>query len=88
MLILRQYTTDSCAVCKAHKPLLAELEKAYKGELKLEFVNVNTLPIEESQNISTVPFYKLFHENGAVVDLWTGTKSKQQIVSVIESALE
>ena len=88
MLILQQYTTDSCAVCRAHKPVLAELEREFSGELKVEIINVNSLPQEEALAITTVPFYRLLRADGSIAELWCGTKGKEQIVSIIETELE
>ena len=87
MLTLIQYTTATCAVCKAHKPMLAQIEKEFAGDLKVEYVDVNTLPENEARAISTVPLYKLLSESGTVIEIWPGTKSKEQIVNIIEDAL-
>jgi thiol-disulfide isomerase/thioredoxin len=87
MLKLQQYTTPTCAVCRQHKPMLADLAKEYDGELQIEYVNVLELPTEQSQEIHAVPFYKLLAENGTIIELWTGTKSKAEITNILELAL-
>jgi len=68
--------------------MLAELEKDYEGDLKVEFVDVSSLPEEEASLINTVPLYKLLSADGAVLELWVGTKSKEQVQRFIDCALE
>jgi hypothetical protein len=68
--------------------MLAELEKEFEGELKVEFIDVSTLPPEESESIMTVPMYKLFDSKGNLFELWTGTKDKEAIEQLIDCALE
>ena len=68
--------------------MLAQLEKEYEGELKVEYIDVATLPYEESSVISSVPMYKLLSSEGAVIEIWSGTKSKDRIVDIIENALD
>ena len=63
------------------------LKNEFAGDLKVEYVDVNTLPENDVRAISTVPMYKLLSESGAVIEIWSGTKSKEQIVSIIEEAL-
>ena len=86
MIVLIQYTSASCAVCRAHKPMLAEIASEFEGELTVKFVDVSTLDPEDASTIGTVPFYRLM-QNGLVKEQWIGTKSKSWIVEQIEELL-
>ena len=88
MIILRQYTTPTCVICKQHKPMLVEIENEYEGEIKLEFVNINSLAPEEARTIGSVPLYKILSDNGKLLEVWSGTKSKSNIIDLIESVIE
>jgi hypothetical protein len=68
--------------------MLAQLEKEFEGDLIVKYVDVNTLSEQEAEAINTVPLYRLLSESGAIIELWTGTKSKEQIADIISSALE
>ena len=87
MLTLIQYTTTTCVVCKTHRPMLAQLEKEFAGDLTVEYIDVNTLPENDAHAISTVPMYKLLSESGTIIEIWAGTKSKEQIMNIIDEAL-
>jgi hypothetical protein len=67
--------------------MLAGLAKEYEDDLKIEYVNVYDLLPTESAEFHTVPVYKLFAENGSVIEIWTGTKTKAEIINIIEMAL-
>jgi len=68
--------------------MLERLKKEFEGELTVKFVDVSTLDSEDADLISTVPFYKLLAESGAILELWNGTKNEDQMRYCIANALD
>ena len=87
MLILQQFTSASCVVCRRHKPILDEIEAVFDGDLTVKYVDVATLLEEEADAIQTVPFYRLL-QDGVVKEQWCGIKEKSWIIEKIEEYLE
>jgi thioredoxin 1 len=73
--------TTTCAPCKAMLVVVAELEKAYPGELAVEFVNVQTEPEKaEPYGVRVIPTQVFVGADGRELFRHTGYFSTAQIV--------
>ena len=76
-----------CGPCKAFSPIVSEVSEAYKDKVnfgKLD-ADANSSKLEELQ-IKGIPTILIF-KNGVEVDRTSGLKSKQNLISMIESHL-
>lgn len=73
--------TTTCVPCKAMLVVIAELEKAYPGELAVEFVNVQTEPEKaEPYGVRVIPTQVFVGADGRELFRHTGYFSTAQIV--------
>lgn len=76
-----------CGPCKAFSPIVSEVSEVYKNKVnfgKLD-ADANSGKLEELQ-IKGIPTILIF-KNGVEVDRTSGLKSKQNLISMIESHL-
>jgi thioredoxin 1 len=83
-LALIDFGCSWCLPSQSEKIILEELDKEYKGNVKIGFVNVDKNPVlREKYNIMGVPTFILF-KKGNEIKRATGAKSKEQLISFME----
>lgn len=76
-----------CGPCKAIAPVVEELEKDYKGRMKIAKLNVDENSKVTSQyGIMSIPTL-IFFKNGKVMDQVVGSLSKAELKKKIEENL-
>lgn len=74
-----------CGPCRAVAPILDDLAKSYKGQLKIAKLNVDENPrIGSKYRIQSIPTM-LFVKNGNLVDQATGALPKEALEARIKS---
>ena len=78
----------NCRPCQMMQPIVAELEKEYKGKLEVEFIDV-WLPenenVAQKYKISSIPVQIFFDENGKEVYRHIGYFPKEDILKAFEN---
>jgi len=68
--------------------MLHEIVAHFDGDVRLEIVDVNTLLDDGASTLLyTVPAYQLCRDDGSIAELWAGTKTKEQIIAIIQDTL-
>lgn len=79
---LLELGSTTCVPCKMMKPIIDELERDYKGQLKVEFVDVREdKSAAEKYKISSIPVQIFFDANGKEVFRHVGYYSKEDILA-------
>lgn len=74
--------SDKCIPCKMMTPVLAELTKEYKGQLKVQFIDVwKDRKAGEKYKVSAIPTQIFFDAKGKELYRHTGYYAKADIVS-------
>lgn len=78
----------NCRPCQMMQPIVAEIEKEYKGKLEVEFIDV-WLPenenVAQKYKISSIPVQIFFDENGKEVYRHIGYFPKEDILKAFEN---
>lgn len=86
--IANGFLVHNCGPCKAVAPTIEELEKEYKGKIKIAKLNVDDNPKTTNQyGIMSIPTL-IFFKNGKVTDQVVGALSKAELKKKIEENLE
>ena len=86
--VLVDFWAEWCGPCRALAPVIEEISEEYGENLKVGKVNVDENPGAPSAfEIRSIPTLILF-KDGAVVERFVGALPKNNIVSLIDSALE
>ncbi|MFQ3549052.1 MAG: thioredoxin family protein [Armatimonadota bacterium] len=76
---------EKCMPCKMMKPIIAELEKDYKGKLNVVFYDVWKDPsAAEKYNIQTIPTQVFLDSEGKEIFRHVGFFSKEDILATFE----
>ena len=76
-----------CPPCKMIEPLIAQLAEELVGEVKVCKLNIDQNPsIRSLYSISAAPTFIVF-DKGEVVSRAIGSKSKKQLLNMIETAI-
>lgn len=74
-----------CGPCRAIKPLLESLSNESNGKFKVVAIDVDEFAdIASTYNISAIPTILIF-KNGEVTQKYVGVKTKQELLSAVES---
>lgn len=86
-LCLIYVTAVWCGPCKVFSPIVTEISEVYKDKMSFGKMDadLNTSKLEEL-GIRALPTVLIF-KNGVEVDRSSGLKSKQNLISMIESYL-
>ena len=80
---------DSCIPCKMMKPIIAEVEAAYKGRAAILFVDVWKHPeVGHTFQISAIPTQIFFDHTGKEIYRHRGFYPKKNIVRILDPLLE
>ncbi len=86
--VLVDFWAEWCGPCRALAPVIEEISEEYCENLKVGKVNVDENPGAPSAfEIRSIPTLILF-KDGAVVERFVGALPKNNIVSLIDSALQ
>lgn len=87
-LLLVDFSAKWCTPCVKIKKFLPELEESFKGKINILQVDYDdNSALIKSQNISTVPYLRLYRK-GAVVWDHPGAVEKADVAAAIEQALK
>lgn len=88
-LILVDFFSDWCSPCKLMSPIIEELINDYSGkDIKIGKVDVEKNPkLAERYSIMGIPTF-LFFKEGKIIDQFSGYKSKEEVVELIEKNLK
>ena len=76
-----------CGPCRALAPVLEEISTEWPDKILITKMNTDeNQQTAAAHGIMGLPTILIF-KNGDLVDRWTGLKSKEQIISCIESHL-
>lgn len=76
-----------CRLCKALDPIVQEIARTYAGRLKVVSMNIDENPQTATRyGVRGVPNLFIF-KRGNVYEQLIGSKSKAQLVKVVEGAL-
>lgn len=76
---------DKCIPCKLMVPVLALLEKDYKGKLDVKFIDVwKDKTAYEKYNVETIPTQILYDQNGKEIFRHQGFFPKEDILKTFE----
>ena len=82
---LLELGSSKCVPCKMMKPVLDELEKKYKGKLKVEFIDVWENPkVAEKYGIKAIPTQVFFDTTGKEFFRHTGFYPKEDILKAFK----
>ncbi|MGI6509453.1 MAG: thioredoxin [Erysipelotrichaceae bacterium] len=82
--VLVDFYADWCGPCKMIAPILEELSKAYKDEVRIVKVNVNSdEQLALKYQISSIPNLLAF-KNGEVVKQVIGFQTKDSLIKILE----
>lgn len=77
--------TEWCGPCKLLKPMLADLETANAGKMKLGLLNIETNPgLAAKLNVTAVPKVVVFY-GGKRIESVIGIRSKADYQELIDS---
>ena len=86
--VLVDLWAEWCGPCRAVAPVIEEIAEDYDGKLKVGKLNVDENPgVPSAYEIRSIPTLLVF-KDGAVQDRLVGALPKNQIVDLIDSALE
>jgi thioredoxin 1 len=86
--VLVDFWAEWCGPCRALAPVIEEIAEEYGDKLKVGKVNVDENPGSPSAfEIRSIPTLILF-KDGAVVEKFVGALPKNNIVNLIDSALQ
>ena len=76
---------DKCMACKAMVPVLEDLRKEYKDQLRVEFIDVWKNPKDaEKYKIQSIPTQIFFDADGKELFRHTGFMSKEDILKTFK----
>lgn len=83
-LAVVEFYSDSCLPCKKMAPVLTQLEDLYPDAIYVAKVNVlfDGELVEKYDVLSSPTF--LFFKDGLVVERFSGTKTKDEFIQLIE----
>jgi thioredoxin 1 len=74
--------STTCVPCKMMTPILGELEKEYRGKLRVEFINVSRDPsAARSYGVRAIPTQVLYDKSGKEVYRHVGFYPKEDILA-------
>jgi thioredoxin 1 len=86
--VLVDFWAEWCMPCKMVAPALSEIAKEYDGKAKIGKLNVDEQPdLAARFNIVSIPTMLLF-KDGEVVQQQVGAAPKEQLETLIKTALE
>ena len=85
MVTLLDLGAHKCVPCKMMEPVIAELQKEYKGRASVIFIDVWKNPAEAKRyGIQSIPTQIFYDKSGAEVTRHVGYLDKKSIVDVFE----
>ncbi|HOL21652.1 MAG TPA: thioredoxin family protein [bacterium] len=79
---LIEFGSEGCVPCKMMKPIIAELDKEYKGQMVIKFIDVYENPsIAEKYGIRAIPTQIFFDADGKEIARHTGFFPKDEILA-------
>jgi thioredoxin 1 len=85
MVTLVDLGANACLPCKMMAPILAKLEKEYRGRAAIVFIDVwKTAGQAERFNIQAIPSQIFYDKNGKEVYRHTGFMSEKDIVAQLK----
>ncbi len=86
--VLVDLWAEWCGPCRAVAPVIEEIAEDYDGKLKVGKLNVDENPrVPSAYEIRSIPTLLVF-KDGVVQDRIVGALPKNQIVNLLDSALE
>ncbi|MCM8820897.1 MAG: thioredoxin family protein [Candidatus Omnitrophica bacterium] len=77
-----EFGSESCIPCKMMKPIIAELEKEYSGQMVVKFIDIYENPgIAEKYGIRAIPTQIFFDEEGKEIARHMGFFPKEDILA-------
>jgi thioredoxin 1 len=87
MLVIYDFTARWCGPCKTLKPVLAALEREYKGQIRVVEIDVDDDPLTAQQHgVRSMPTL-VFHRDDREVGRIVGARPKPFVAGVIDKAL-
>ncbi|MDH3359915.1 MAG: thioredoxin family protein [Desulfobulbaceae bacterium] len=78
--------SDKCAPCVMMQPILAKLEKSYRGKAAIIFIDVlQDFSLAVKYNISLIPTQIFYTKDGVEVFRHQGFMSEEQIVAQLKT---
>ena len=85
--VLVDFWAPWCQPCKAMTPILEDIAKELGDKVKIVKVNIDSNQTFASQNnVRSIPNFVIY-KNGSKCDQFVGTKSKNDLIKLIEGAL-
>lgn len=82
--VLVDFWATWCGPCRMMSPVIEELEKEYKGKIKVGKVNVDEQPeLSARFRIMSIPTL-IYFENGEVKETLIGFRPKEEIKSLLQ----
>ncbi len=81
-----EFYADWCEVCKEMAPIMSDINNEYRGQINMVFLNVDNPKwddLVEEYEVNGIPQLNLFNSNGLLKGQSIGSKSKLQVVSLI-----
>ncbi len=86
-LFLVDFWAPWCGPCQIMGPVVEELAEEYRDELKVGKLNIDENPqVVEAYGIMSIPTL-IFFEDGEQVNQLTGVRSRENLVTFVDSLL-
>ena len=85
--VLVDFWAPWCQPCKAMMPVLENVAKELEGKIKIVKVNIdNNSAFATENNVRSIPNFVVY-KNGTKCDQFVGSKSKDELIKLIEGVL-
>tara|TARA_Y100001968_G_scaffold79596_1_gene70853 strand:- start:1285 stop:1845 length:561 start_codon:yes stop_codon:yes gene_type:complete len=87
---LIEFYADWCEICKEMAPIMLEMKKDYKEQINMVFLNVDNAKWDdfvEEYDVNGIPQLNLFDNNGLLKGKSVGSKSRSQIVNLLNTLI-
>ena len=87
---LIEFYADWCEVCKEMAPIMIDMKNDYKEQINMVFLNVDNSKWDdfvEEYDVNGIPQINLFDRNGLLRGKSIGSKSRSQVVNLLNTLI-